>query len=102
MGMFDSLFDAENHEWQTKAFDCNLDEYAIGDRIPADGAASYQVEVLSSTGVWPTREFIHAFATIEHGILIAAGVERDNRLPLLDYSGRLTAGATEPRGDRRG
>lgn len=94
MGMFDSLFDGEGREWQTKAFECDLDEYRLGDRIISDSVASYQVEVLHTVGSWPNREHIDAFATIERGVLVAIGVPRDERLPLLDYSGHLVEGLT--------
>ena len=84
MGMFDSLIDANGHEWQTKAFARCLDEYRIGDEIPADGPATYQVEILGDR-----PDYIDALATIRDGVLEAIPVERDPRLPLLDYSGRV-------------
>lgn len=85
MGMFDSLIDAHGHEWQTKAFARCLDRYRIGDEIPADGPAAYQVEILGGG----SPDDIDSLATIRDGVLEAVPAERDPRLPLLDYSGRV-------------
>lgn len=86
MGMFDSLFNEQGHEYQTKAFDCELDEYQIGDPIVCDGPASFQVEVLGGPEY---NSIIDAFATVTGGTLSAVGVDRDKRYPLLNYSGHL-------------
>ena len=87
--MFDSLYDADGHEWQTKAFDCNLDEYRIGDEIEADMDATFQVEVMTSRGTYPDREYTHSLATVRNGVLWRVPDERDERLPLLNYSGHV-------------
>jgi hypothetical protein len=86
MGMFDSLYDADGTEWQTKAFSRNLDVYRVGDPIPSDTGSAYQVEVMRYT----RREgATDAFATIRAGRLEAVPTERDDRLPLIDYYGGL-------------
>ena len=79
MGMFDSLYDKHGNQWQTKAFDCLLANYDIGDSIPGDDLpASYQVEVLGDT---------ESYATVRDGVLVAVPAERDPSLPLVDYYG---------------
>jgi hypothetical protein len=95
MGMFDSLYDADGREWQTKAFDCNLDVYRIGDTVPADCAATYQVEVMTSDGDWRNRTFTDSLATVRDGVLSTIPDQRDERLPLLNYSGHVVAPAKE-------
>lgn len=84
MGMFDSLYDADGQEWQTKAFDCQLDTYRVGDTIKAGFRGTYQVEVFGGP-----RPSVESFATIRRGTLAAVPDARDPRLPLLDYSGRF-------------
>ena len=88
--MFDSLYDAQEREWQTKAFDCNLDVYRVGDTIPADCAATYQVEIGCTEGSWPNYDFIDSYATIRDNVLSSIHDSRDESLPLLDYGGHLT------------
>jgi hypothetical protein len=83
--MFDSLYDADGREWQTKAFDRNLDEYRIGDVIPADCAASYQVEIYCGF----RDDYRESLATIRSGVLVAIDDQRDQRLPLIDWGGHL-------------
>lgn len=84
MGMFDSMTDAEGVEWQTKAFDCDLDRWTIGDRIETgeDYPASYQVEVIGGVP-W------NALATIRDKVLVAVPAERDRSLPLVGYHGDI-------------
>lgn len=89
MGMFDSLYDDAGREWQTKAFDCNLDEYRIGDSIEADSALSFQVEVISGVGTFPNYSLDESFATFRDGVLVSVGDERDDRLVLVGYSGGI-------------
>lgn len=49
MGMFDSMYDDEDNEWQTKAFECGLDRFREGDPVPHPNGiawpapAAYQV-----------------------------------------------------------
>ena len=88
MGMFDSLNDAEGVEWQTKAFDCDLDRWTIGDRIATDEdyPATYQVEVIGGVP-W------NALATIRDGVLVAVPTERDKSLPLVGYHGGIQESA---------
>lgn len=89
MGMFDSFYDADGHEWQTKAFDCELDVWRIGDSFTADCGLSFQVYVLGSTGstLNGTYETFESLATIRDGVVAAVPDERDESLFLLDYSG---------------
>lgn len=92
MGMFDSLHDEDGHEWQTKAFDCNLDVYKIGDRMsrsdfPASYPHTYQVEVLGGDDADP---YTDSCATVCDGILESVHDPRDESLPLINYCGHLT------------
>ena len=92
MGMFDSLIADDGSDWQTKAFECGLDTYRIGDAIPSPRPIYpiYQVKVL---GGGRGGEFIYSHATVLHGFLVSVPDSRDDRLPLLDYSGGwLSAG----------
>lgn len=83
MGMFDSFIDEAGHEWQTKAFERNLDVWMIGDAVPGDGAESYQVEVVGGG----REDFRDSLATVRGGILASVDDERDPSLPLLAYYG---------------
>ena len=83
MGMFDSILDDENNDWQTKAFECLLNEFRVGDPMPDAPFATYQVEVLGGDG----HEFIDSYATVRDGVLATVDTTRDERLPLLDYFG---------------
>lgn len=92
MGMFDSMYDAQNHEWQTKAFGCVLDRFREGDPVPhPNGVAwpsppAYQVKVYGGPRFTePARG--DAFATIADGVLTAIPAERHEHLPLVDYHG---------------
>ena len=93
--MFDSLMNADGQEWQTKAFDCNLDVYSIGDTIPADTAMTYQVEVCAGGGsVFDgTRWFKESLATVRSNILVSVDDARDDSLPLVGFSGGLIKSA---------
>lgn len=82
MGMFDSLYDTEGNEWQTKAFSCNLDRYEAGDKMPAS-VDDFQVEVFGG----PKRISVDSHATVRDGILTKVPDERDESLPLMDYHG---------------
>ena len=84
MGMFDTLLDANGHDWQTKAFDCSLETWRIGDVMPPDDhPATYQVRVLGD----PDGSFVESFATVERGVLVAVPASRNPLLPLIDYHG---------------
>jgi hypothetical protein len=82
MGMFDSFYDAKGIEWQTKALGRSLDRFDIGDYVPGP-PIDYQAEViggpLTERGQWK-------FATIRGGYLASAGDDRDESLPLMEYS----------------
>lgn len=93
MGMFDSLFDTDGDEWQTKAYTCELTCYRIGDtldasELPGCYPTTYQVEVLGG----PNHGFVDSFATVANGVLVAVPAERNWALPLLDYGGHLIEG----------
>lgn len=85
MGMFDSLYDAQGHEWQTKAYDCILARYDIGDEVPPSHGSltDYQVRVLGGPG----EGFQDSFATVRDGRLSELPADRDYSLPLLGYFG---------------
>lgn len=85
MGMFDSLIDERDVEWQTKAFSCALDEFRVGDAIPSDSSASFQVEILGPCCTTDVADF--SFATVRDGRLAAINDDRDPTLVLLNYSG---------------
>ncbi len=83
MGMFDSFYDSAGVEWQTKALDCTLTNYDIGDVIPGP-SVDYQMDVCGGPDDNPFQE---AYATIRGGVLASVPDERDNSLPLVDYHG---------------
>lgn len=83
MGMFDSFYDADGVEWQTKAFDCLLSRWEIGDAVPT-APIDHQVKVLGGPESDP---FQNSFATLRGGRLACVPDVRDSSLPLLDYAG---------------
>lgn len=85
MGMFDSLYDQNNDEWQTKAFGCNLDAFRVGHSMPVACADTYQVAILGEL----QGAFINSLATVRDNILVSIHDKRDNALPYLDYHGDL-------------
>lgn len=91
MGMYDTLYDESNNEWQTKAFLCCCDQFNIGDKIPNDFPAAYpttyQVEILGGGDADP---YTDSYATIQDGVLVSVNDNRDGSLPLINYSGHLT------------
>lgn len=87
MGMFDSLYDEAGHDWQTKAFDCVLARFKIGETMPDSSYPSYQVAILGD----PDGSFVHSFATVQDCVLMSVHDERDESLPLLDYFGGWVA-----------
>jgi hypothetical protein len=93
MGMFDSLYDKNGIDWQTKAFECLLTRYDIGSTITAE-KLTFQVEVLGEPEPrqWPERGVcVDSYATIRDGILTEVPAARDESLPLQDYSGHWLA-----------
>ena len=84
MGMFDSLYDANGIEWQTKAFSRTLTNYRIGDPLPSVPISSYQMKVIGGPHDEP---YLWSYATIRNRKLATVPDERDKKLPLLDYSG---------------
>jgi hypothetical protein len=76
-------------EWQTKAYDCELNHYFIGDQMPVIepyDLADYQVEILGET---PGTRFTDSLATVRGGVLRSIHDERDPSLPRVNYSGHL-------------
>lgn len=97
MGMFDSLYDAEGQEWQTKAFSRDLVVFSIRDEMPTvDGLDAYQVEVIGG------RRTNHrwSLATVRGGLLVDVDVAPDPMMPRVDYSGRILAGDLSDAGGR--
>lgn len=82
MGMFDSFYDANGVEWQTKAYGRSLDRWDLGDIVPGP-PVDYQSEVIGG----PNHACRWKYATIRAGVLASAGDERDERLPLQLYAG---------------
>ena len=95
MGMFDRLYDKQGVEWQTKAYECNLDAFRLGDRVPDiepyEGLATYQVEVLGGPGEGLTD----SLATVREGHLYEVPSRRDHSLPLVNYSGHVVEGGDQ-------
>lgn len=89
MGMFDSFYDANGNEWQTKAFGKNLDQWSIGDSIPT---APIDHQVMVFGGLTDDAEPEDSFATIRSGRVVEVPAERDQSLPLLDYNGTWVGG----------
>ena len=95
MGMYDSLYDDRGHEWQTKAYRCELDRYRIGDKMPRESGGgfyksptdslpdAYQVSVVGGApGCYEEK-----WATVLAHVLIQIPVERDPNLLAVDYHG---------------
>ena len=88
MGMFDSLYDSKGNEWQTKAYNCMLETFRVGDPMPDDrreACVTYQVQIFG--GPEDPDEFKHSYATVRDGVLRAVDARRDKTLPLMDYHG---------------
>ena len=88
MGMFDSMYDHDGNEWQTKAYGRTLERYELGDEVPdLDGWTPdiYQVKVLGGPG----EGLNHGFATVQDGVLVEIPSARDAALPLADYFGGI-------------
>lgn len=88
--MFDRLY-VGDVEWQTKAYDCNLDNYFVGDEMPSihkDYPDSYQVEILGGEHIF-TKRSRRSLATVVDGVLVSIDNERVRSLPLIDYGGNL-------------
>lgn len=90
MGMFDSFYDQDDRDWQTKAFDCDLEVWRVGDPFSVDGSGAFQVEVIGDgrriDGRYTTTD---SFVTIADGVVVEVPADRDHRLPLVGYSGGL-------------
>ena len=80
--MFDSFYDEDGNEWQTKAFDCMLKSYHCGDLLPSV-IGDYQVEVFGG----PDGHEEDGLAYVNADVLTAVPVERDTSLPLIGYWG---------------
>ena len=95
MGMFDSLYDTQGNEWQTKAYGCTLEEWGVGDAMPHESGRggphsptddlpdAYQVRVLGGPG----DSLIDSYATVRGHVLTAVPAGRDQSMPLVDYCG---------------
>lgn len=85
MGMFDSLYDKDGLEYQTKALGRVLDRYQVGDAIELDqrddlrDVVDYQMKLLGDGKT--------ICATVTNKRLTAIPASRDESLPLLDYFG---------------
>ena len=92
MGMFDSFYTADGVEWQTKAYECVLAEWGVGDPVP-DGECvrTYQVKVLG--GRRDTSRY--SFVTIRDLVVAGIDVPRDPLLPLVDYCGGVAEMPTQ-------
>ena len=84
MGMFDSLYGSDGVEWQTKAFGRTLTAYQIGDPMPVEMINNYQMQVIGGPHGDPYR---WTYATVRDGKFAKVPDDRDESLPLLEYSG---------------
>ena len=99
MGMFDSFYDAQGREWQTKALGRSLHRWEIGDAVPVQ--FDCQLEAIGRHDATGVRVML---ATIKSGQLTHVGATRDESLPLIPYGGLgamlysdwLSALASEP------
>ena len=89
MGMFDSLYGADETEWQTKAIGRQLRSYDIGSAIPGP-PVDYQLEVLGGSP-YDVAESYYSYATVRDGELVQVPADRDPSLALLSYSGIWSA-----------
>jgi hypothetical protein len=85
MGMFDSFYDAEGLEWQSKALACLLNRYDIGDDVPGP-PIDYQMELIGGYDEARPDRCYWVFATIRDGRLADLPCDRDTALPVLAYS----------------
>ncbi|OAN35094.1 hypothetical protein A4X17_11470 [Plantibacter sp. H53] len=95
--MFDSLYGADEAEWQTKALGRQLGTYDIGSAIPGP-PVDYQLEVLGGR-VDDIADSYYSYATVRDGLLVEVPVDRDPNLALLSYSGiwsRIVQASPEP------
>lgn len=93
MGMFDSFYDENDGEWQTKAFGRSLHRWDIGETVAPSGI-SCQVEAI---GVERSEhDYAFGLATIRGGVLIAVPDERDESLTLIPYGGLGATYSTVP------
>lgn len=88
MGMFDSIYDAQGNEWQTKAYNRLLDTYRIGDEMPGP-SRTYQVEILGGPADEKARD---SYAIVEDGILAKVDVARIKSFDLLSRHGNWELG----------
>jgi hypothetical protein len=82
MGMFDSFYDAQGREWQTKALGKSLHRWGIGDPVPLN--FDCQIEAIGGRDASGVRVML---ATIKGGALTHVGRTRDETLPLIPYGG---------------
>ena len=92
MGMFDSMYDDQDNEWQTKAFECGLDRFREGDPMPHPNGIAWPAPAVYQVKVYGGPRFTEpargdAFATIRNSYLTTVPAERDETLPLIDYHG---------------
>jgi len=83
MGMFDSFRDDKGGEWQTKALDCFLKSYRLGDEVSGP-PIDYQMEVIGGRRNRDIGEW--TFVTIRSGRVAEIPAERDESLPVRNYS----------------
>lgn len=84
MGMFDSLFDKDGNEWQTKALGRSMSRYAIDDPVKLL-LKDCQIEVIGG----PSDGSVWRYATVRGGILTQVPDYRRPELPLVSYCGDL-------------
>jgi len=90
MGMFDSFYDSDDREWQTKAYSNMMSAYRVGDTLPEledhPDVTEYQVEILCGIA-YPVRKHIDSFATVIGNKLTSIHDSRNLNLPRISYYG---------------
>ncbi|GGJ56076.1 hypothetical protein [Glutamicibacter ardleyensis] len=91
MGMFDSFYDSEENEWQTKAYENQLALYRQGDELPPledhPNVTDYQVEIFG--GRRTLGEPVDSFATVIGNRLTTINTPRNKDLPRINYGGAM-------------
>lgn len=95
MGMFDSFYDSDDNDWQTKAYENVLAQFRQGDELPPleehPDLTDYQVEVLGCMPVFelgvPKRRYVDSFTTVIGGKVHEINADRDHQYPRINYDG---------------
>jgi hypothetical protein len=84
MGMYDSIKDTNDHEWQTKALGRGMKVFRIGDEVPVQ-LEDCQVKIFGGDG--RREDWTDSLMTIRDFKIVSVDDKRDQDLPLIDYTG---------------